>query len=77
MVMRAEMRHLKKKQMKRQAKVVERLPDTNAIYPPDKQYARATEEMKSPAKKRPLSGGPSPDKHKLEVEEKPDPEWAR
>jgi len=40
--------------------------DTNVIYPPDQAYGRANEELKSPSKKRPLSGEPSPDKKKLE-----------
>lgn len=42
------------------------MPDTNCIYPPDKEYARKNEEMRSPVKKRPQSGGPSPDKIKLD-----------
>jgi hypothetical protein len=43
--------------------------DTNCIYPPDKEYAEKYEELKSPQKRRPLSGGPSPDKHKLKHKE--------
>ena len=43
------------------------LPDTNAIYPPDLEYAQANYEMQSPTKKRPQSGGPSPDRHKLQA----------
>lgn len=42
-----------------------RMPDTNCIYPPDNEYAQKNEDLKSPVKKRPQSGGPSPDKHKL------------
>ena len=44
------------------------MSDTNNIYPPDHAYKQATEELKSPTKKRPLSGGPSlsPDKHPIE-----------
>ena len=44
------------------------MADTNTIYPPDHAYKQATEELKSPVKKRPLSGGPSlsPDKNPIE-----------
>ena len=41
--------------------------DTNSIYPPNKQYKDANNELKSPQKKRPLSGDPSPDKFKIEA----------
>ena len=44
-------------------------PDTNIIYPPDRAYEQANNELKSPTKKRPLSGGPSPDKGKLQIDE--------
>ena len=43
--------------------------DTNAIYPPSEAYKRATQEMESPTKKRPQSGGPSPDKERIEIED--------
>ena len=42
--------------------------DTNVIYPPDKAYHEANEDLKSPSKKRPLSGGPSPEKHRIIAE---------
>lgn len=43
----------------------ERAQDTNNIYPPDKAYDDATKELQSPTKKRPLSGGPSPEKNQI------------
>lgn len=43
--------------------------DTNSIYPLNKQYK--DNELKSPYKQRPLSGGPSPDKFKIEYEKGP------
>jgi hypothetical protein len=39
--------------------------DTNCLYPPNLQYENANNEMKSPPKKRPLSGDPSPDKFRI------------
>lgn len=47
---------LKQKQNQRMFK------DTNTIYPPNQAYNDANNELKSPTKKRPQSGGPSPDK---------------
>lgn len=39
--------------------------DTNTIYPPNQAYNDANEELKSPTKRRPQSGGPSPDKQQI------------
>ena len=39
--------------------------DTNTIYPPNQAYDDANNELKSPTKKRPQSGGPSPDKQQI------------
>lgn len=46
-----------------------RLPDTNCIYPPDQEYHRKNESMKSPQKKRPKSGEPSPDKNQIKIDD--------
>jgi hypothetical protein len=41
--------------------------DTNVIYPPNRAYEHANKELQSPTKRRPLSGGPSPDKFKIDM----------
>ena len=56
-----------KKLRRKHVRRMQRASDTNEIYPPSKAYGEVNEEMKSPTKVRPLSGGPSPDKNKLRV----------
>ena len=70
--------HGRKKSKKASPKRMQRpqpLPDTNALYPPDLEYAQANYEMRSPTKKRPLSGGPSPDRYKLQIPKQNDDEF--
>lgn len=43
--------------------------DTNNIYPPNQAYQKAAQDLQSPTKRRPQSGGPSPDKNKIRVDE--------
>lgn len=43
--------------------------DTNAIYPPNQAYDKANNELKSPQKRRPQSGGQSPDKGRIDVDD--------
>ncbi len=60
----------RKNLMKNRTKLNPKLfKDTNSIYPLNKQYK--DNELKSPYKQRPLSGGPSPDKFKIEYEKGP------
>lgn len=54
---------IRSRQCKFKAKLGPRIfKDTNTIYPPNQAYNDANEELKSPTKRRPQSGGPSPDK---------------
>ena len=58
----SKQRKMKNRKLKARANLRQQFKDTNTIYPPNQAYNDANNELKSPAKKRPQSGGPAPDK---------------